>query len=256
MDGSARLTDFGVARATSSLSTTRTGQLKGKLAYTAPEQARAAKDIDRRADVFAAGVGRRGLSHRTSIEHSLDAGTYWVIVDGQSPNDRGAVHGRVPGPPLSLDRTRLAAAKALSRRCDEALAGEPFDEVDRVGDGQTRARKQMASIGRLRRRCVRAAFRASGARSNHSRSSRNGRSSWMVVASKGRNTSIVPLASSGASEGVASGTGQRHALGLVRKFRRIERWSLPLSPRCRSRRAATLARMNLDLQGRSRGRQP
>ncbi len=28
-------------------------------------------------------------SHRTSIEHSLDAGTYWVIVDGQSPNDRG-----------------------------------------------------------------------------------------------------------------------------------------------------------------------
>jgi serine/threonine protein kinase len=56
IDGSARLTDFGVARATSKLSTTRTGQLKGKLAYMAPEQARGAKDIDRRADVFAAGV--------------------------------------------------------------------------------------------------------------------------------------------------------------------------------------------------------
>ena len=56
IDGSARLTDFGVARATSKLSTTRTGQLKGKLAYMAPEQARSAKDIDRRADVFAAGV--------------------------------------------------------------------------------------------------------------------------------------------------------------------------------------------------------
>jgi serine/threonine protein kinase len=56
IDGSARLTDFGVARATSKLSTTRTGQLKGKLAYMAPEQARAAKDIDRRADIFAAGV--------------------------------------------------------------------------------------------------------------------------------------------------------------------------------------------------------
>jgi serine/threonine protein kinase len=56
VDGSARLTDFGVARATSKLSTTRTGQLKGKLAYMAPEQARAAKDIDRRADIFAAGV--------------------------------------------------------------------------------------------------------------------------------------------------------------------------------------------------------
>ncbi len=56
VDGSARLTDFGVARATSKLSTTRTGQLKGKLAYMAPEQARGTKDIDRRADVFAAGV--------------------------------------------------------------------------------------------------------------------------------------------------------------------------------------------------------
>jgi serine/threonine-protein kinase len=56
IDGSARLTDFGVARATSKLSTTRTGQLKGKLAYMAPEQAHGAKDIDRRADVFAAGV--------------------------------------------------------------------------------------------------------------------------------------------------------------------------------------------------------
>jgi serine/threonine-protein kinase len=56
IDGSARLTDFGVARATSKLSTTRTGQLKGKLAYMAPEQARSAKDIDRRADIFAAGV--------------------------------------------------------------------------------------------------------------------------------------------------------------------------------------------------------
>ena len=55
VDGSARITDFGVARATTRLSTTRTGQLKGKLAYMAPEQARG-KDIDRRADVFAMGI--------------------------------------------------------------------------------------------------------------------------------------------------------------------------------------------------------
>jgi serine/threonine-protein kinase len=56
VDGSARLSDFGVARATSKLSTTRTGQLKGKLAYMAPEQAKGHKDIDRRADIFAAGI--------------------------------------------------------------------------------------------------------------------------------------------------------------------------------------------------------
>jgi len=55
MDGSARITDFGVARATTRLSTTRTGQLKGKLAYMAPEQARGS-EVDRRADVFAMGI--------------------------------------------------------------------------------------------------------------------------------------------------------------------------------------------------------
>jgi eukaryotic-like serine/threonine-protein kinase len=56
VDGNARLTDFGVARATSRLSITRAGQLKGKVAYMAPEQARGEAAIDHRADVFAAGI--------------------------------------------------------------------------------------------------------------------------------------------------------------------------------------------------------
>jgi serine/threonine-protein kinase len=55
IDGVARITDFGVARATSRLTSTRVGQLKGKLAYMAPEQASGDK-LDRRADVFSAGV--------------------------------------------------------------------------------------------------------------------------------------------------------------------------------------------------------
>lgn len=55
VDGIARLTDFGVAKAASRLSTTKSGQLKGKLAYMAPEQARGVK-LDRRADLFAMGI--------------------------------------------------------------------------------------------------------------------------------------------------------------------------------------------------------
>jgi eukaryotic-like serine/threonine-protein kinase len=55
VDGIARITDFGVARAASRLSTTRSGQLKGKLAYMAPEQARGG-GIDRRADLFSCGI--------------------------------------------------------------------------------------------------------------------------------------------------------------------------------------------------------
>jgi eukaryotic-like serine/threonine-protein kinase len=55
VDGVSRITDFGVARAATRLSTTKSGQLKGKLAYMAPEQARGI-EIDRRADIFAMGA--------------------------------------------------------------------------------------------------------------------------------------------------------------------------------------------------------
>jgi serine/threonine protein kinase len=55
VDGTARLTDFGVARAATRLSSTRSGEVKGKMAYMAPEQVRG-QEIDRRADLFAMGV--------------------------------------------------------------------------------------------------------------------------------------------------------------------------------------------------------
>jgi serine/threonine-protein kinase len=55
-DGIGRITDFGVARAASRLTATRVGQLKGKIAYMAPEQAAGSEELDRRADVFSAGI--------------------------------------------------------------------------------------------------------------------------------------------------------------------------------------------------------
>jgi len=54
-DGIAKITDFGVARATSRLATTRTGAAKGKINYMPPEQARS-QGLDRRADIYSAGV--------------------------------------------------------------------------------------------------------------------------------------------------------------------------------------------------------
>ncbi len=55
VDGSSRITDFGVARATARLTSTGSGKLKGKLAYMAPEQTRG-DELDRRTDLFAAGI--------------------------------------------------------------------------------------------------------------------------------------------------------------------------------------------------------
>jgi serine/threonine protein kinase len=54
-DGSARIIDFGVAKAESRLTTTMPGVRKGKLAYMAPEQLQDT-EVDRRADLFSAGA--------------------------------------------------------------------------------------------------------------------------------------------------------------------------------------------------------
>lgn len=53
VDGVAHLIDFGVAKAAGRVQNTRDGQLKGKLAYMAPEQIRNT-GVDRRTDVYAA----------------------------------------------------------------------------------------------------------------------------------------------------------------------------------------------------------
>src|SRR5690606_6543503 len=54
-DGVPRILDFGVAKAAQRLQTTAEGQVKGKVAYMAPEQIRQAA-VSRTTDVYAMGV--------------------------------------------------------------------------------------------------------------------------------------------------------------------------------------------------------
>jgi len=54
-EGQVKVVDFGIAKVSGRLSSTRAGTLKGKLAYMSPEQVRGA-EIDRRTDIFALGV--------------------------------------------------------------------------------------------------------------------------------------------------------------------------------------------------------
>jgi serine/threonine-protein kinase len=55
VDGRARITDFGVARAVARLTRTTSGEVKGKARYFSPEQA-LGRDVDRRSDLFSLGI--------------------------------------------------------------------------------------------------------------------------------------------------------------------------------------------------------
>ncbi len=112
VDGIAKLTDFGVARASARLSTTRTGQLKGKLAYMAPEQARG-ELVDRRADVFAAGIVLwEGLSLRRLFRGDGEAEVLTKILNQPIPSLRSVA----PTVPAALDAVCM---RALARDRDE-----------------------------------------------------------------------------------------------------------------------------------------
>jgi serine/threonine protein kinase len=54
-DGSVKIIDFGIAKATTNLSRTRHGVFAGKVAYASPEQLRCEK-VDRRSDIFSLGL--------------------------------------------------------------------------------------------------------------------------------------------------------------------------------------------------------
>jgi serine/threonine protein kinase len=63
-DGSVKLIDFGIAKAAERSTTTKTGFIKGKAGYMAPEQA-LGHPVDRRADVFSLGVMLYELTTQT-----------------------------------------------------------------------------------------------------------------------------------------------------------------------------------------------
>jgi eukaryotic-like serine/threonine-protein kinase len=101
-DGVARVLDFGVAKAAGRIQTTREGQIKGKLAYMAPEQLRGAA-IDRSCDIYAVGV------------------MLWELVTGQRlffGDNEGVVvarvlEGKIPAPSTVVQQ---GARTALSER--------------------------------------------------------------------------------------------------------------------------------------------
>ncbi len=131
--GNAKLTDFGVAKASSNVVETDTGTVKGKFAYMAPEQA-LGHEIDRRVDVFALGtVLWEALAGRRLFRAATDAQTLLNVTRCEVPplppirrevseDLDSIVQCALAADPSGRFETAGALARALSRQCTDVSA--------------------------------------------------------------------------------------------------------------------------------------
>jgi serine/threonine protein kinase len=117
-DGVARVLDFGIAKAVGRLQDTDSGQIKGKVAYMAPEQL-TGHSVDRRADVFAAGVVLwEALAGRRLFAASSSAETMYRVLENPVPPLSDCVADL---PKTLVDAVVAATAKEPSKRFASAL---------------------------------------------------------------------------------------------------------------------------------------
>ena len=108
-DGVPRVVDFGVAKAVGRVQTTRDGQIKGKLAYMAPEQISGAA-VTRSTDIYAASaVLWELLTGRRLINGDNDGAVVAAVLLGAPPEPPSAF----APVPVSIDRVVL---RGLSRQ--------------------------------------------------------------------------------------------------------------------------------------------
>ena len=130
-DGTTKVLDFGIAKAASQLHQTRTGTIKGKFAYLAPEQIRG-ESIDRRVDVFALGIVLHELlTLRPLFRGTNDAETLNRVLSLEVPAPE---HVR-PGVPAGLGAVAL---RALQRDRDRRLpsAEALADSIEAVAQAE------------------------------------------------------------------------------------------------------------------------
>jgi serine/threonine protein kinase len=111
-DGCTKVVDFGIAKFSSRMASTRAGTLKGKLAYMSPEQV-AGEQIDRRTDLFALGVVLWELTTGQRLfrmESDLD--TLAKVQECNVPRPSGVVRGY----PIDLEKIVM---KALAKNKNE-----------------------------------------------------------------------------------------------------------------------------------------
>ncbi len=108
VDGVPRLLDFGIAKAGARVQVTKDGQVKGKLSYMSPEQL-TGQPVDRRADLFAAGV----------VFWEALTGKRLFLADDTQEIIRRIVDLPVPAPSLLNPAVPEAFDKIIARALDK-----------------------------------------------------------------------------------------------------------------------------------------
>lgn len=127
-EGVVKVTDFGIAKAARRITSTDTGQIKGKLAYMSPEQAQA-RALDCRSDIFSLGivlyettVNRRCFKQSNKFEtlRSIISGTYPRprTIDSSYPEELEDIVIRALEPRLT---DRYQTAREMQRDLERFL---------------------------------------------------------------------------------------------------------------------------------------
>jgi serine/threonine-protein kinase len=196
MDGHVKVVDFGIMKAAGKRSNTLTGQLRGKLSYMSPEQARG-KDIDHRTDLFALGAVLWELcTNERLFEAATESETLELVTRCRVPN----IADFRPDLPSGLaDILRQTLARDADDRYDSAqqmlrdiraLQRELDIEVDPRAD----LSEVMAQFFTARIEYVRAAVRRrehGGARSAGASSSSSASMEPPESAANGDATSVI-----------------------------------------------------------------
>ena len=103
VDGVPRVVDFGVAKAVGQVHTTREGQLKGKLAYMAPEQIHGSA-VTRKTDVYAASIVLWEMLTGTRLFARENEAAIMLAALTSTPAPPSSI---VPGLTTALDRVTL-----------------------------------------------------------------------------------------------------------------------------------------------------
>jgi serine/threonine-protein kinase len=145
IDGSVKLTDFGVAKWAAQRTETRHGMLKGKVAYMAPEQARGG-EVDRRTDVFALGVLVYEL---TTGARPFEAATDYELLAAIAAGEPIAPTVRRNDYPAALEAiVQRALARDPERRWPTARAFAEALRAFAAEAGLTGTREELAAYVR------------------------------------------------------------------------------------------------------------